>query len=136
MASEDVNLPFTLVKILSNKEWILISSPITTRIYSLRTKTLLCSIQHSDSGKTPRAVADCSLNDDIMLALVGDDKELCLYRLSQDLEERGQVQVHSVGSQSLPKRAVKLIFDEEDKQRNSIVIADRHGDIRRFVRML
>lgn len=81
-------------------------------------------------------MADCSLNDDIMLALVGDDKELCLYRLSQDLEERGQVQVHSVGSQSLPKRAVKLIFDEEDKQRNSIVIADRHGDIRRFVRML
>lgn len=135
-------LPFLLVEVLPH-DCLLLSSPVATSIVTIKEGEVLCRIEHTSALQAPRcsavaavpAAASSSTNTivpssdvDCVIALLDDEKDLKVYRVSGLAERKASFE--EVFSASLPKRGVKMEWEVDEKDMR-LVIGDRHGDIRR-----
>lgn len=138
MSTPLVDLPFLIVEALPQNA-LLLSSPTQTLITSIETGEALYMLNHESILQAPRLCSVVPLSEieqdgnesDCLLALLGDDKELNIYKLI-GLASRN-VSVVKVYTSSLPKRGVKMLWESvPGKAIKTLIVGDKHGDVRSF----
>lgn len=136
-----VALPFLVLELLSH-DVILLSSPTQTLLASIRTGDVLFTQVHTHASQAPRCSAVLPLPTvgtstggarpaDCLVALLGDDKELQVFKVT-GLGSHAAVRVEKTWSTALPKRGVKMVWEDGGMElERRLVVGDRHGDIRR-----
>ncbi|UZJ57375.1 hypothetical protein CBS101457_006695 [Exobasidium rhododendri] len=145
-------LPYLLIDLLPYST-ILLGSSTQALIASIDTGEVLYSVNYERSMEAPRFSAVLPLRAtegdqsggshsgssskqidspvECLLALVGDDKDLHIFRIG-GLSTK-TVTVEETWSLALPKRLVKMVWEQDDNTAEKILTTgDRHGDIRTF----
>jgi hypothetical protein len=90
---------------------------------------LLASDGGSGSSSSSTFKGDPS---ECLVALMGDDKELHIFTVKGVATKN--VKVEEIWSSSLPKRLVKMVWEQDDSKTGKVLTTgDRHGDVRRYV---
>jgi len=136
-------LPFFLIDLLPHNT-VLLASAAQTVIASIDTGKVLYTVSHEQPILAPRISAIVPLSTsqgsssshgesivDCLLALLGDDKELHVYKVSG--LSTHNVNLEKTWSSPLPKRGVKMVWEEDSNElEKRLIVGDRHGDVRSF----
>lgn len=132
--SAAVALPHILVEVLPRNA-LFLSSPTQSLIVSKRTGDVLYTRTHAHPMQAPKcsSVSSTSQQDksaaDCLIALLGDDKELKVYKVSG--LATNTVNMEEIYASPLPKRGVKLAWEDSGESVQTVIVGDKHGDVRR-----
>lgn len=132
--SSSVALPHLLVEVLPHNA-LFLSSPTQSLVVSKESGGVLYTMTHATPLQAPRCSCVHVLEGsqqgaaDCLIALLGDDKELAVYRIGGLMAQK--VNMDIIFSSSLPKRGVKMAWEQTSELQRTLIIGDRHGDVRR-----
>jgi hypothetical protein len=134
--STGVALPHLLVEVLPQNA-LFLSSPTQSLIVSKETGDVLYTMKHALPMQAPKCSSVGSLSTsqqnnhtaDCLIALLGDDKELKVYKVSGFVTN--SVSMDEIYTLPLPKRGVKLAWETSGDSVQTVIVGDKHGDVRR-----
>jgi myo-inositol-hexaphosphate 3-phosphohydrolase len=134
--STAVNLPHILIEVLPHNA-LFLSSPTHSIIVSKESGEILYTLTHAQILQAPRCSSVHFLEGpqleedavDCLIALLGDDKELNVYKINGLSAQK--VSMNKVFSSPLPKRGVKMVWEQTSEKERTLIVGDRHGDVRR-----